>query len=64
MAKSSNKKMQPRSFQIKDLVLQVCRPAIITRKAVAKFQPKWNGPLLVTHAFTNEVYKIVNKDGL
>lgn len=56
--------MQPRSFQIKDLILQVCRPAIITRKAVAKFQPKWNGPLLVTHAITNEVYKIVNKDGL
>lgn len=64
ITKSFNKKMQPRSFQVGDLVLSVHRPIIIIRKTGGKFQPKWDGPFLVTHAFTNGAYKIINKDGL
>lgn len=64
MTKSFNKRVRPRSFQVGDLVLSVRRPIIITRKTGGKFQPKWDGPYLVTHAFTNGAYKIVDKDGL
>lgn len=46
------------------MVLSLCRPFIITRKIVNKFQPKWNGLFFITHTVTNRACKLFDKDGL
>ncbi|XP_071723479.1 uncharacterized protein [Rutidosis leptorrhynchoides] len=47
IAKSFNKKIHQRSFQVGDLVLAVRRPINITMKMGDKFTTKWDGPYVV-----------------
>lgn len=55
MAKSFNKKVQSRSFQVEDLVLSIRKSIIIARKTWDKFQPKPDGLFLITHI--NQTYQ-------
>ena len=52
VAGAFNKKVRFRSFKIGDLVLTVRRPVIVTRKSKGKFEPKWEGPYIITKVFT------------
>ena len=45
------------------MVLTVRRPIIVTRKSKAKFEPKWEGPYVVTKVFTKGAYELSNADG-
>ncbi|KAA0051450.1 uncharacterized protein E6C27_scaffold55G002080 [Cucumis melo var. makuwa] len=58
--KAFDKHVNPRSFQVGDLVLLI----ITTRHTGNKFTPKWDGPYIVKEVYTNGAYKIVDRDGL
>ena len=45
------------------MVLTVRRPIIVTRKSKGKFEPKWEGPYVVTKVFTKGAYELSNADG-
>ena len=45
-----NKKVKERTFKKGDLVLAVRRPMVMTHKAKGKFQPKWEGPFVVSRS--------------
>jgi len=62
MSRVFNKKVRPRSFQVKDQVLAVRRPIIITHKTGSKFTPKWDDPYVVHEVYSNGAYKIVNTE--
>ncbi|KAA0026037.1 uncharacterized protein E5676_scaffold115G00230 [Cucumis melo var. makuwa] len=64
MSKAFDKHVKPRSFQVGDLVLAVKRPFITTRHIRNKFTPKWDGPYIVKEVYTNDAYKIVDREGL
>ncbi|KAA0056789.1 uncharacterized protein E5676_scaffold701G00340 [Cucumis melo var. makuwa] len=64
MSKASDKHVKPHSFQVGELVLAIRRPIITTRHIGNKFTPKWDGPYIVKEVYTNDVYKIVDRDGL
>ena len=54
VSRAFNKKVRPRSFQARDLVLVERRP-IIT---------KWDGPYVVQEIYTNGAYKLIAEDDL
>ena len=59
---SYNKRVKPRMFQPRDLVLRkVFENA--TDLAAGKFQPNWEGPYLVTRAGESESYALDKVDG-
>ncbi|XP_074299682.1 uncharacterized protein LOC141630831 [Silene latifolia] len=64
LSRAFNKKVCPRSFQVRDLVLAVRRPIITSHKPVGKFTSKWDGPYVVQEVYTNGAYKIVDEDGV
>ncbi|KAM2322865.1 hypothetical protein FF1_019496 [Malus domestica] len=64
LSKAFNKKVCPRSFQTKDLVLALQRPIIITHKTKSKFTLKWDGPYVIQEVYTNGAYLIMAEDGL
>jgi len=49
LARASNKKVQPRSFQVRDQL----RRSIITTHKGAKFTPKWEEPYVIYEGYTN-----------
>lgn len=63
IAGAFNKRVKFRSFKIGDLVLTVPRPIIVTRKSKGKFEPKWEGPYVVTKVFTKGAYELSNTNG-
>ena len=64
LSRAFNKKVRPRSFQVRDQVLAVRRPTIISHKSRRKFTSKWDGPYVVREVYTNGAYKIVGVDGV
>jgi hypothetical protein len=64
LSRAFNKKVKPRSFQQGDLVLAVRRPINTLHKIGNKFTSKWDGPYVVQEVYTNDAYKIVDKDGI
>ncbi|XP_021822181.1 uncharacterized protein LOC110763657 [Prunus avium] len=63
VAGAFNKKVKFRSFSIGDFVLTVRRPFVITRKMHGKFEPKWEGPYVITKVFSKGAYKLSNSEG-
>lgn len=63
VAGAFNKKVKFRSFKVGDLVLTVRRPIIVTRKSKGKFEPKWEGPYVITRVFSKGAYELSNADG-
>ena len=62
LASSNNKRVKPRTFQPRDLVLR----KVFENTAdptVGKFQPNWEGPYLVTRAGESEAYALDKLDG-
>ncbi|KMS97228.1 hypothetical protein BVRB_7g177460 [Beta vulgaris subsp. vulgaris] len=59
-----NKKVRVRSFQVRDMVLAVKRPIIVSGKKGSKFDSKWDGSYVVQEVYTNGAYKIVDAGGL
>ena len=47
LSQAFNKRVQPRSFQVGDLVLAVRRPINISHKTENKFTSKWDGPYVM-----------------
>ncbi|TMW84847.1 hypothetical protein EJD97_024250 [Solanum chilense] len=64
LARAFNKKMQPRSFQVGDLVIEVRRPIILNKRIGDKFKSKWDGPYVVKMAYSSGAYKIVDQGGV
>ncbi|KAL6505259.1 hypothetical protein OROGR_025076 [Orobanche gracilis] len=64
IAKTFNKKVKIRSFQVGDLVLAVRRPIVVTHRMGNKFLPKWDGPHVVKEVYTNGAYKLISEDGV
>ena len=64
LSRAFNKRVRPRSFQVRDLVVVMRRPINISHKTRNKFTSKWDGPNVVQEVYTNVAYKIVNGDGL
>ncbi|KAI5350690.1 hypothetical protein L3X38_003581 [Prunus dulcis] len=63
VAGAFNRKVKFRSFSIGDLVLTVRRPFVITRKMHGKFEPKWEGPYVITKVFSKGPYELSNSEG-
>ncbi|KAI5317663.1 hypothetical protein L3X38_037370 [Prunus dulcis] len=63
VAGAFNRKVKFRSFSIGDLVLTVRRPFVITRKMHGKFEPKWEGPYVITKVFSKGAYELSNSEG-
>ncbi|CAL9018684.1 unnamed protein product [Prunus brigantina] len=63
VAGAFNRKVKFRSFSIGDLVLTVRRPYVITRKMHGKFEPKWEGPYVITKVFSKGAYELSNAEG-
>ncbi|KAM2608965.1 hypothetical protein TB1_037236 [Malus domestica] len=64
LSKAFNKKVCPRSFQTRDLVLTLQRPIITTHKTKTKFTSKWDGPYVIQEVYTKCAYLIMVEDGL
>ncbi|PIN06337.1 hypothetical protein CDL12_21109 [Handroanthus impetiginosus] len=64
MMKKFNKKVRPQSFQVGDLVLAIRRPIITIQRMGNKFMSKWDGLYVVKKVYTNDAYKLVDKDRL
>ena len=64
LLRAFNKNVKPRSFQQGDLVLAIQRPINTLHKIGNKFTSKWDGPYVVQEVYTNDAYKIVDKDGI
>ncbi|KAI5316794.1 hypothetical protein L3X38_036501 [Prunus dulcis] len=62
VAGAFNRKVKFRSFSIGDLVLTVRRPFVITRKMHGKFEPKWEGPYVITKVFSKGAYELSNSE--
>ena len=58
-----NKRVKFRIFSVGDLVLTVRRPIVIHRKTPGKFEPKWEGPYVVTKVFPKGAYELSDSDG-
>ena len=63
MAGAFNKRVKFYSFQVGDLALTVRRPIVINRKLPGKFEPKWEGPYIITKVFPKGVVDLSNEDG-
>ena len=55
----STKKVRARSFQVRDQVLTVRRPIVMTHRVKSKFAPKWENPYIVHEIYSNGAYKAV-----
>ncbi|XP_075645366.1 uncharacterized protein LOC142616388 [Castanea sativa] len=64
ISRTFSKKVHPRSFQVRDLVLAIRRPIIITHRTKNKFVSKWDRPYVVLEAYINGAYKLVAEDDL
>ena len=64
LSKVFNKRVWPCSFQIRELVLAVQKPIILTHDGQRKFTPKWDGLYIVQKVYTNGLYKLIVEDGL
>jgi len=64
LSRAFNKKVRPRSFQVRDQVLAVKRPIVIPHKTGSKFTSKWDGRYLIREVYTNGAYKIAGADGV
>ncbi|KAM1606963.1 hypothetical protein ACFX1Z_027600 [Malus domestica] len=64
LSKAFNKNVYPRSFQMGDLVIALCRPIITTHKTKSKFTSKWDRPYVIQEVYTNDVYLIMAEDDL
>ena len=63
VAGAFNKKVKFRSFSVGDLVLTVRRPVVIARRMKGKFEPKWEGPYVITKVFPKGAYELSNSEG-
>ena len=63
MSRTFDKKVKRRSFKVGDLVLAVRRPMKLTRRTKGKFEPKWEGPFIVSQVFSNSAYQLTTEDG-
>ena len=64
LSRAFNKKVRPRSFQVRDQVLVVRRPIIMTHKTGSKFTPEWDGPYVIREVYSNSAHKIVDTEGV
>jgi hypothetical protein len=64
LSRAFNKKVRPRSFQARDLVIVVQRTIIATHCTGNKFLSKWDVPYVVQEIYTNGTYKLVAENGL
>ena len=63
VAGAFNKRVKFRSLQVGDLVLTIRRPIVINRKSAGKFEPKWEGPYVITKVFPKGAYELSNEEG-
>jgi len=63
MAGAFNRRVKFCSFGMGDLVLTIRRPIVINRKTQGKFEPKWEGPYVITKVFPKGAYELSNHDG-
>jgi len=63
VAGAFNKRVKFRSFQVGDLALTARRHIVINRKLLGKFEPKWEGPYIVTNVFPNSIVELSNEGG-
>jgi len=45
------------------LALAVRQPVVMTHKTRGKFQPKWEGPLIIETVYSNGAYHLITLDG-
>ena len=63
LSRAFNKKVRPRSFQARDLVIVVQITIITTHCIGNKFLSKWDVPYVVQEIYTNSTYKLVVENG-
>ena len=64
VAGAFNKRVKFRSLQKGDLVLTIRRPIVINRKSPGKFEPKWEGPYVITKVFPKGAYELSSENGV
>ena len=64
LSRAFNKKVRPRSFQVRDQVLAIRRLIVVSHKTRSKFTSKWDGPYVIKEVYTNGAYKIDDADGV
>jgi len=64
VAGAFNKRVKFRSLQKGDLVLTIRRPIVINRKSPGKFEPKWEGPYVITKVFPKGAYELSSEYGV
>ena len=62
MSKAFNKKVNPREFQVRDLVLRVNHKNQQNRDQKGKFEPNWLGPYIIT-TFGSSAYLLSTVEG-
>lgn len=63
VAEAFNKKVKFRSFTVRELVLTIRRPIVITRRMRGKLEAKWEGPYVATKVFPKGAYELSNLEG-
>ena len=63
MSRSYNKKVNPRSFQLGDLVLRENPKNQQQRTQKGKFEPNWLGPYIITAVFGSGEYQLSTAKG-
>ncbi|XP_020266121.1 uncharacterized protein LOC109841571 [Asparagus officinalis] len=63
ITKAFDKKVKYRSFKEGELVIAIRRPMILNSKKKGKFQPKWEGPLMIETIYLNGAYRLVKPNG-
>lgn len=61
MSKAFNKRVRPRSFQKRDLVLAI-RTRLIIGKKKGKLEPNWKGPFAVKKVYLNGAYLLITME--
>jgi hypothetical protein len=56
MVRAYDKLVKQRVFQKDELVLILQRPIIITHKTKGKFEPKWEGPVIIEQVYDGGAY--------
>ncbi|XP_026410249.1 uncharacterized protein LOC113305426 [Papaver somniferum] len=62
ISKAYDKAVKPRIFKVGDLVLKTSKH-IQQDMSASKFSPKWEGPYVITMAYSTGYYKIIKEDG-
>jgi hypothetical protein len=64
MIRPYDKLVKQRVFQKGEHALVLRRPIIITHKTKGKFEPKWEGPLIIEQVYDGGAYQLVDHQSL